>query len=185
MLNRPIFYLFWTCLLTLSIGTAHTQNHSEDNTEAILQGLIEIEPQRPLEEKNKVQPGTPIKLKLIVENKGTYPSVPAEVFIYYAFAPPLVKQSGSIIFQTEKEALPSIEPGKKYEIHFKTPHQLPTLLDFVRQDWSMREYQAILVMDEEEKMIGSLALTVSAYYYPGIKKELPTEVEALQPSFNR
>ena len=47
----------------------------------------------------------------------------------------------------------------------------------MRNDWPIREYQAVAVFPNDEKTIGTLAITFSAYYYPGIKKELPAKIE--------
>lgn len=165
-------------VLALIVWSAYgySQNVLEATKEAILEGSISIEPQRPLDDKTKVQPGTPVKLKLTIENKGQTTNAPGQAYIRFCYSKPLENQPGSVVFQTEKEPLPSIEPGKKVEIVFTSSHQWPTLLDFVRNDWSMREYQAILVVGDEEKTIETLALTVSAYYYPGVKKEFPVHV---------
>ncbi len=164
------------CLLLARIGYSQTAN---DPTQAIvLQGSIHIEPAKPVpgDQTGKIQPGTAVKLSATIENKGNQENPPGQFFIRYAFAHPLNNEEKSQIFETEKKSLPSIQPGKKVEIAFDTPHKIPSLLDFVRDDWSIREYQAVALIDKEEYLIGTLALTFSAYYYPGIKKEFPVTI---------
>ena len=97
----------------------------------------------PGDQTGKIQPGTAVKLVVTVENKGQQESPAGQLYVRYAFAHPLENEAASVIFETEKKPLPAIEPGKKAEIVFDTPHQIPSLLDFVRHDWSIREYQAI------------------------------------------
>lgn len=163
-------------LLLARIGYGQTQVANDKNV--ILQGSIHIQPIKTIQEDQtgKIQPGTPVKIVVTVENKGQQISPEGQLYVRYAFAHPLDKEARSVIFETEKKPLPSIEPGKKVDIAFDTPHQIPSLLDFVRYDWSIREYQAVAVVHQEEYMIGTLAITFSAYYYPGIKKEFPTKI---------
>ncbi len=158
-------------LLLTQIG--YTQTLSSNHQDSILEGSIHVQPAQilPGHQTNRIQPGTPIKISLTIENKGQQTNFPGQLYVRYAFSHPLDKEATSTIFETEKKPLPSIEPGEKIEILFDTPHYIPSLLDFVRYDWSMREYQAIAIVKQEEHMIGTLALTFSAYYYPGIKSE--------------
>jgi hypothetical protein len=175
-LLRVVAWILLGLLIFVRIG--YGQTRSPDSALVILQGSTHLQPIQsvPGGESGQIQPGTAVKLTVTVENKGQLASPPGELFVRYAFARPLEKEAISIIFETEKQSLPSIEPGGEVDIHFKTTHQIPSLLDFVRYDWSMREYQAIAMINEEENMIGTLAITFSAYYYPGIKKELPTKI---------
>lgn len=171
--------LFFVVISFLWMGITYSQNTLTTTETTVLQSEVVVEPTRPLEEPTKIQPGTPVKLKLIVENKGSKPSASGDVFIQFGYAKPLDNQPKSVIFETEKTTLPSIEPGQKKEIVFASTHTWPTLFDFVRFDWSLREYKAIAIIENEEKILGTLAITVSAYYYPGVKKEFPSEVPAL------
>jgi hypothetical protein len=145
---------------------------------AILQGSIHVEPVQPLPEGQggKIQPGTLVKIVVTVENNSQRASPAGELYVRYAFAHPLDKEQASIIFTTEKKPLPSIKDGEKIDIAFDMPHQIPSLLDFVRNDWSLREYQAFVVINAQEYLIGTLAITFSAHYYPGIKKEYPARI---------
>lgn len=158
-------------LIIARIGYGQIQSPPKHS---ILQGSIHLLPVK--DQADKIQPGTAVKLIVTVENKGIQESPPGELYIRYAFAHPLEQEKTSVIFETERKPLPSIEPGKKVDIAFDTSHQIPSLLDFVRYDWSLREYQAIAVINQKESMLGSLAITFSAYYYPGIKKEFPVKV---------
>lgn len=164
-------------LLLARIG--YGQNQAAVSQQAVLQGSIQVQPVKPVlnDKTGKVQPGTPVKLSVAVENKGTQASPSGEIYVRYAFAKPLENESTSVIFETEKLPLPPIEPGKSIHLTFNTPHPWPSVLDFVRYDWPMREYQALAVIDGTEQTIGTLAITFSAYYYPGIRKELPTEIK--------
>ncbi len=154
------------------------QTPSADQKNIILQSPIEIFPVQPIsgDDTGKIQPGTPVKITITVKNKGQETNPAGQIYVRYAFAHPLEKEKGSIIFETEKKPLPPIEPGNKVEMAFNTPHQIPSLLDFIRDDWSLREYQALAVINGEEYTIGTLAMTFSTHYYPGIKKELPTTI---------
>lgn len=178
--SRPLLFII-ACMVAgfiLLAGTAIGQIAAEEGEQSILQGSIHIQPVKnvPGDLTGKIQPGTQVKISVEVENKGGKVSPAGQIYVRYAFSQPLEHEKSSILFETEKKSLTSIEPGKKIEIAFDTPHLIPSLLDFVRDDWSIREYQAIALIDKQEHIIGTLALTFSAYYYPGIKKELPAEI---------
>lgn len=161
-------------LLALMIGVQFA--NAQETGNPILVGSIGYEPLKQMEAKDQVQPGTSVKLKVEVKNKGKAANKPGKIYLRFSFVKPLESESNSVIFQTEQVDLPAIQPEGKVEIHFEKTHQWPSILDFVRYDWSMREYQAIVVIENKESMIGSLAITYSAYYYPGIRKELPVIV---------
>lgn len=145
----------------------------------ILQAHISIEPLAPIpnEPKTKVQPGTSVKISLTVENKGTQTIPPGDIFVRYAFPPPLHNEPASVLFQTEMIPLPALQPHKSITVTFSKPHQWPSLIDFVRYDWPMREYQAIFALGQNYTTISTMAITYSAYYYPGLKKESPISLE--------
>jgi len=165
-------------LLLLARIDGYGQTPLEDTQNALLQGSIQIQPLKtvPGDQTDKIQPGTPVKISVIVENKGQQAMPSGELYVRYAFPQPLEKEETSVIFETEKQTFPSIEAGKKIEIVFDNAHQIPSVLDFVRYDWSMREYQAIVAVNKKENLIGTLAITFSAYYYPGIKKEILNKI---------
>lgn len=165
-------------LVLARIGYGYGQAQTTTNKQTILQGSLHIQPTQPVQDDltNKIQPGTAVKIGVMVENKGQQASSAGQLYVRYAFANPLQDEPESVIFETEKKPLPPLEPGKKVKVIFNTPHKIPSLLDFVRHDWSIREYQAIAVVNDEDYMIGTLAITFSAYYYPGIKKEFPIEI---------
>ena len=172
-------FVFIALLVTVQTGYGNAQ--SNDQKQVVLQGAIQLQPAKPVagDQTGKIQPGTSAKISVTVENTGTEASSPGELYVRYALAHPLGNESVSETFTTEKKALPSIEPGKKVDISFDTPHLIPSLLDFVRDDWSIREYQAVAVVKQQEYLIGSMAITFSAYYYAGLKREMPT---ALAPN---
>lgn len=152
-----------------------------DKENSILQGSIHIQSATtiPGNRTDKIQPGTPIKINVNIENEGQKASPLGQIYVRYAYTHPLDHEKSSVIFETEKKPLLSIEPGQHIEITFDTLHQTPSLNDFIRYDWPMREYQVIAIINQEECLLGSLALTFSAYYYPGIKKEFPTKMSSL------
>lgn len=165
-------------LITALLLSVSAFCYGETEKPAILQAGIHLETTRPIpgDDTGKIQPGIPIKIIVSLANMGGEMSLPGTLYVRYGFAPPLEKEAKSILFETEKKSFSPIEPGKTVDIIFDTPHSTPSLLDFVRGDWPIREYQAIAIIDGKEHMLGSLAITFSAYYYPGIKKEFPTVV---------
>jgi hypothetical protein len=148
----------------------YSEAKAGDSTSAILQGTIRIQPVVGGNQE-RIQPGTPVKFKVMVENKGEQASPSGQIFLRYAFAKPMQNETGSIIFESEKKDLPSIEAGKEIEMSFDLAQELPSISDFVRDDWALREYQAVVEIYKESRIIGTLALTFSAYYYPGITKQ--------------
>lgn len=175
-----VFFLF----ARIGYGQNQTNEKINQSSDVILQGSIQIQSVS-TSEGNKgvqIQPGTPVKISIKIENKGNKSSPPGELYVRYAFADPLDKETTSVLFETERKPLPSIEPDKSVEIVFDKTHHTPSLLDFVRDDWSMREYQAIAEINEREYMIGTIALTFSAYYYPAIIKEFPNPIHSMTPS---
>ena len=179
MRNTSTLLRFFTLLL-LSIRVLVHSQEVETRQISILQGKISVEAVKGTDRTNKIQPGSSVKLLLRIDNEGPEPNKPGYATIRYAFSKPLHNQPNSIIFQTEKIKVPSIEPGKSINIAFTKTHQWPSLIDFIRYDWSMREYQAILDIEDNEKIVGTLAITFSAYYYPGITEEYSIEVPGIQ-----
>jgi hypothetical protein len=176
-LLKVVIFLALVLVVFFGISYGYGQAAANKSNVAILQGSIDVKPAKLLPgDPNKIQPGTSVKLSVIVENKGQKASPSGELYIRYAFTKPLDNQPSSIIFHTEKLPVPVIEPGKKTEIHFTSTQQLPSLGDFIRYDWPMREYQAIFITNQSEVIIGNLAITFSAYYYPGLKHEIPKEI---------
>jgi hypothetical protein len=179
-LNVWAFVMLNMCLF---VQFGYGETTTDDRKQAIIQGTVHIHPIAPIHSnvKDKIQPGTSIKIVVTIENTGQQVSPVGQQFVRFAFDHPLEKEDSSIIFETEKKHLPAIEPGQKVEISFDTPHLIPSLLDFIRYDWPLREYQAIAVIDQRENIIGTLAITFSAYYYPGIEKQFPIKIANHSP----
>lgn len=129
----------------------------------------------------KISPGTPISLKAKVKNVGTQRSASGEIYVRFAFLPPLDTYPKSSLFQTEKVSLPSIDPFKEVEINFETRHQWPSFFDYIREDWPMRQYEAVVIVSGQEHVIGRVAVGVTASYYQGhmdvTPKAVPSERE--------
>lgn len=132
---------------------------------AILQAKIGLSP-------DKVIPGTLVQIKVKVKNSGKVPSGPAKIQVRYALPKPLQKSPKSILFETEIADLAKLDPGQERLITFDKEHQLPTVADFIRYDWPMRQYQVVLLEGEKEHILGTLSITLSAYYYEGPAKSL-------------
>ena len=175
--DRPIWKIGALTILGLLLlaRLSFAQMQLTETEEAVLQGTVKLIPTRPLPngEVSQIQPGTAVKLVVTVENTGQQASPSGELYVQYSYIHPLDKENGSILFESEKKPLPPIEPGKKVEISFDAVHQIPSLLDFIRYDWSYREYKAIAVIKKEEFMIGSLALTFFRLFLSGRKQRNP------------
>ncbi len=128
---------------------------------------------------NKIQPGTRMKLEALVRNVGDMANAPGTIHLRFALPKPLDKQKNSVLFETETVELPSIPPGQQVTISFKTPHQWPSLFDFIRNDWAMREYEAVVSIGDKAEVTGTRVISFSAYYYEG-----PSEQKAVKVSSN-
>jgi len=144
---------------------------------AALQAIIQANPvPASPENAEKIYPGTSIKLTATINNLGTKRSAPGKAFIQFSFPKPLDTHEKSLLFQTEEVTLPSIPPKGSVELTFSTTHRWPTLFDFVRDDWGMRSYQLRANINEVEKVLGTLAISFSAYYYATPAHPLPTSM---------
>lgn len=152
---------------------------------AVLQAIVTVSaiPHRTDTGENfgKIQPGTQLKLVVTVQNVGTEPNVPGKMFVRFMFPEPLSSQPQSLLFQTETMAVPSITPGQEVSLTFPSGHNWPSLFDFIRYDWGMRQFQAVFVEEEKEHVLGTLSMLFSAYYYQGPNKEIPTTVTVQKP----
>lgn len=124
----------------------------------------------------KVQPGTMMLLSATLKNVGDVPSAPGTAAIRFALPAPLDKQPGSVLFETESEGVPSLMPGQALTINFSARHLWPSLFDFVRNDWAMREYEAVVTVGNEEYVTGTLPISFSAFYYEGPGQEQAARV---------
>jgi len=144
---------------------------------AVLEGLIEITAVKSSrEDAEKIVAGTEVNLSVKIKNVGSRPSAPGETLIRFGFTKPMDTHFKSVIFETEKLPLPALDPDQQVEIQFTTPHLWPSFPDFIKNDWPMRQYQAVVEIDHHAAVIGTKAVTYSAYYYAGHAEELPTQV---------
>ncbi|CCB90511.1 putative uncharacterized protein [Waddlia chondrophila 2032/99] len=172
---HQIFYLLFVLsyLPTLSAEALLTQvSHCSNCPRACdisgLKTTIHAIPKgNPHSSKGHVQPGTTIQLQAAVKNAGTASSKEGALHIQFAFPEPLNDRKDSTIFETERVALPSIAPGEEVLVIFDKMHRWPNFFDFIRDDWAMREYQAIAIIGGHAQTIGTLTIAFSAYYYEG------------------
>jgi hypothetical protein len=126
----------------------------------------------------RIQPGSEVKLSVVINNVGDVPSAPGKVQLRYSFPKQMFREAGSVIFETEFENLPSIPPGGVMTVNFQKNHQWPSLFDYIRNDWAMREYQAILAINGEKFIAATRAVSFSAYYYVGQEEKGPVRVSS-------
>lgn len=138
---------------------------------SILQGSIHLIPSDPT---GKIYPENDLKLAATIENVGTKASPSGTAYLRFALIAPLENQKDSVLFETEKKPFSSILPQQKIEIAFDAMQKIPSILDYVRNDWFLREYQLIVGIEGKEMVIATLAFTFSAYYYPTLKKSFST-----------
>lgn len=164
------------CLISLKPLLYGEIKNPETKDGAFLEAKIEFIPTQPVKGSEIIQPGTPIIISAELTNSGNKSSEIGYFYVRFSYPNPLASQPKSQLFATEKILLPSIPPGKKAITEFKTTHKTPSLYDYIRQDYGMRQYQAIAVIDSKEYVIGNASLTFSAYYYAGPNHEVPTQV---------
>lgn len=149
----------------------------EVEAKAILQAVLEatscLQSQRI---SRKVEVGSLVEISATVENVGDQPNKEGFLFVRYAFQKELRERPNSTLYESERVELPSLQPGEKALITFVKLHKWPNLIDFMRQDWGSRHYEAIADIDETKTLIGILGITFSAYYYTPPAVELPSEV---------
>jgi hypothetical protein len=184
---RKYFFpnIFMTILACVSTTVAWTvsltaiENSRREVAGALLHTTINAKPDRTSREgAGRIQPGTPVKLSASIKNSGDVPSAAGKVFLRFAFPKPLDKESSSVVFETDPETLPSIQPGETITINFKKSHQWPSLFDYIRNDWAMREYEAIVEINRKEYLTGTRAISFSAYYYEGQEEHKPVRVSS-------
>lgn len=146
---------------------------------AVLEATLTVLPQSPSSQTDhNIQPGTPVSIGAQLRNVGTKPSAAGSFYVRFIYPEPISKQLSTPLFTTEKVHLPTIAPGSSASLMFNTPQTTPSLFDFIRQDWNLRQYEAVAVIDNKEYILGNTRLTFSAYYYPGAPQELPVQVPA-------
>jgi hypothetical protein len=151
----------YSTLLFVFLSLYALQIQAENSS---LKAIIEL---KQGEEVARFQALNLLEVSVTVINNGKEPSPEGKIFIRYASpTPPFEKNKDDILFSTERVNLPSIPPHEKITIAFKSKQMLPTISDFVCHDWAPKQYQAIFVENYHQEIIGTLALTFSAYYYP-------------------
>lgn len=165
--------MFRICLLSFLILSIYAEASIQESPVlgALLQAKIKaVSLEKSSGKQGKVEPGAQVKLSAVIKNVGDQPNAPGEFFVRFAFPKILKREEDHFFYQTEKVALPSIEPGDFITINFSTLHQWPSLFDYIRHDWAMREYEAFVVIHNQEQLIGTTSIAFSAYYY-----EVPKE----------
>lgn len=161
--------------LSLLLGAGYAYGETA-TVPAHIQAAIVIKPTKDIGE-GKIQPGTPVKIAVKVSNPSDKPTPAGEMFVRFAVEPSLGKHPHCLVFETEKIALPILKAGEEREITFTKQHQLPCLIDFIRDDWLLHEYQAVFASGNTENVIAATPLTVSAYFYPGISHNICAPIE--------
>jgi len=165
------------CILAFTATSCLTANDSDS---AILEATVDILPSQITNENPRlINPGIPVKLVAKIKNVGSRANQPGRLYVRFTFPKPLENQKNGTLFTTELVVLPPINPGQSAFLEFETLHSTPSLNDFIRNDWNLRHYQAVVVFGESEHIIGSVPLTFSCFYYPGQEHESPTAVPAL------
>lgn len=152
-----IFTLLLSFLVFIGVGYAYQEP-------ALLDGELLLSP-------DMILPGTSVNFTFKVRNVGSTPSPQGEIAVRYALIHPLSQHPKNILFTTEKQPFPSIDPEKEIVITFTTPQKLPSVIDFVREDWLLYEYQVVFIADGKEKVLMTLPLTFSVHYYPVFRDE--------------
>lgn len=124
----------------------------------------------------KFQVGTPISFGCKIKNLGVQKSPEGKLWIQFQFPLELKDKPNSQLFKTEVLEVPSIPAGEQLIVKFKATQTLPNLFDYIKNDWAMREYEAVLQVGEQEHVIGIANLTFSAYYYEAPQRQSPTVI---------
>lgn len=165
-------------ILALTSTTLSNANQADG---AILEATLDILPSKVTTENPRlITPGIPAKIAVKIKNVGSKVNQPATLYVRFSFPRPLDNQKNSTLFATEAVSLPPINPGQSAALEFETEQATPSLNDFIREDWSLRQYQAVVVLDKQEYVIGSIPLTFSCFYYPGQGHETPVTIPALE-----
>lgn len=163
-------------LVFFSIG--HLQAHMQQPT-ALIKGSLSLLPERPhTDDPTKIQPGTPVKIALKIENKGKVPIPAGTAYVRFAFIQPLHNRHDSVLFRTDTVEVAAMAPGEVRDLLFTPHHLIPSVIDFVRSDWLMRQYEAVYVVDGNEYLIATMPITFSVYYYPILPGNLMVELPA-------
>jgi hypothetical protein len=157
------------------------QDAFTEELKAVLKARLHVVSTNPQEVKTaKINPGSTINLEAEIKNIGNQPSAPGTIQIRFVMMKPLEDLLENRTYRTESLPLPVIYPGHVAVIKFTKSHQWPTIHDFVKQNWNMRHYEAVIRIEgeKEDKVIGYLPIFFSAHYYEGLSHEAPAEVQS-------
>lgn len=177
---------YWIIAIVVALGIIAFSGYElpiliSKGSKAILEGEIKFISDKNLSENDeKIPAGSPVTLLAKIKNKGTLPNAPGEIFIRFSFSKPMDEHVKSVIFETEKMPLDILQPNQQVELTFKNTHQWPSLADFIKNDWPMREYQLVALIGQQEFVIGTKYIAFSAYYYGGASLEIDVTVPAFQ-----
>lgn len=162
---------FLTTLLLLFVGVFAL--HGETSSSSLLATI-----QFSGDNSTKFHAGTPLSFTCKIKNLGVQNSPAGKLRIEFQFPKELKDHANSLLFKTEELEIPSINPGDQLIVKFETTQTLPNLYDYIRNDWGMREYEAVLTVGEpaKEYVIGAANLTYSFHYYEGPQKQTPTSI---------
>lgn len=157
---------FWISAIVLFFSTSAIIAH--EGQETYLKGTISLTPiptiDNPPEQivPGRIQSGIEVEIQVKVKNEGKFSSQPGTLLVKYDFP---FSTNEKTLFETEKLTLPTLNPGEEQIFKFSKRQRMPTIYDFVRDDWGKREYQAIAELAGHKHTLGLLNLTFSAYYY--------------------
>lgn len=176
-MKKILSFIFLFSVFLLS----STNLSSQDAKGSILEGKIEISSGNK-ETPQIIQPGKDLIISVKVTNVGKEVNKPGHFYVRFAYPTPLADRPKSELYISEKIQLPPINPGSEATVQFKKTQATPSIYDFVRNDYAMRQYQAVVVIDNKDYLIGTASLTFSAQYYPGTPQEIETSVPAYAPT---
>lgn len=141
-----------------------------------LQALIKLDPSE------KLQSGADVSVAITVKNVGSAASAPGKIQI--RFVTPGGIKGDQVKFETEVKDLPSIAAGESVELAFTKKHNMPSIIDFIREDWLFRGYEAHATIGGADHVIGTRSLSVISSFdsAPYTAKETPAEVPSAPPT---
>lgn len=120
-------------------------------------------------------PGVPVIFRARFKNPSNHASPAGRVMIRHCFVPPFQAAEKSCTFSTETQPLPSLNPGEEKELFFATTQTLPTISDFLRNNFGMRHYELLFTANGQSTphLVQAVSLTHSVVYYPAVEQDFP------------